>query len=638
MPSPPLVDNAPGGLVSAARSFRSDRAFGNGLYKTSYSNGRKSSLCRQQSLQFDEDLKRWISNASGRFHVRIFFREMCGHALFVFFGPLSWPLVFWIYGGTVGLLNRGFWVRRGRFFFAHLSGFVIQFVQWATLCMALTTWAVFRPAALMSVELKLLVVSLFMRNVTIAIKYAYMSSSTWERLNFEVLAPEYLNSLLLARGWFLVPAELMQLHAELSLVGVVGSREQRSALSMKFMSWPRSLEELAQLRQRMDVSSKHMYKLPTGRIINPKSMFRKIETREISNAFEKHSFDTSLLTETNEEDGLVFSKAAEGQLVSIDAIFLYFLRALLRNETAVIPHRPLMAALPVITLATILMPSIMRVAGGGQFFGNSTASFLVVVGMWPSTFVSTASSLLFILVGAKDMWRRRALMRSCAALLSFQHYYRHHCPAEVMLLPVLDLTDPHTIEAWAKLRQLCHDWGRFYQLRIGAFATVFACCTFVMLLDTLAVMYIMPYRTYISLNLTDLFVMGLLSFMVLISVVVLVYFGNEVNESSARHVFLLTRQRLLATSRRHRGIVDSRLHGVAAGACNDDDMERMADFLDVLCADITAEHQAHPVRLLGSYCGYSLLSALYFIPLSFVSTLITFCSRSATAKYCSAPG
>merc|ERR1712032_929086 len=101
--------------------------------------------------------------------------------------------------------------------------------------------------------------------------------------------------------------------------------------------------------------------------------------------------------------------------------------------------------------------------------------------------------------------------------------------------------------------------GRFYQLRIGAFTTVFACCTFAMLLDILAVMYIKPYTTYITLNLTDFFVMGLLSFMVLTCVVVLVYFGNEVNESSARHVFLLTRQRLLATSRRHRGVVDSPL-------------------------------------------------------------------------------
>eukprot|EP00971_Amphidinium_carterae_P344561 6485026-Amphidinium_carterae.2 len=35
--------------------------------------------------------------------------------------------------------------------------------------------------------------------------------------------------------------------------------------------------------------------------------------------------------------------------------------------------------------------------------------------------------------------------------------------------------------------------------------------------------------------------------------------------------------------------------------------------LDMLCDDIEAEHRADPVKLIGLYCCYCLISVLYFI-------------------------
>lgn len=58
---------------------------------------------------------------------------------------------------------------------------------------------------------------------------------------------------------------------------------------------------------------------------------------------------------------------------------------------------------------------------------------LAVVCLYPSNFTCLLSSLCFIGVGALDMWRRRALMRSCAAMLSVQREFRRHCPAEARL-------------------------------------------------------------------------------------------------------------------------------------------------------------------------------------------------------------
>lgn len=82
----------------------------------------------------------------------------------------------------------------------------------------------------------------------------------------------------------------------------------------------------------------------------------------------------------------------------------------------------------------------------------------IAVPNWTMTY----ANMMFIETAVKDMWRRRALLRSCSALLSLQRMHRRGCPAEVDQLPMLDLTDPQTIESWRKLRQLCFDWGDIF--------------------------------------------------------------------------------------------------------------------------------------------------------------------------------
>merc|ERR1712048_1417298 len=107
--------------------------------------------------------------------------------------------------------------------------------------------------------------------------------------------------------------------------------------------------------------------------------------------------------------------------------------------------------------------------------------------------------------------------------------------------------------------------------------------------------------------------------MVLLSIVVLVGMGGEVNDVPSRHVFLLTRQRLMLTN--------MATDPAVAHEFDSESLDSTTNAIDVLCADIAAQHEVHPVRLLGLYCGYSLLSTIYFIPAYVVSSVITYCLK-----------
>ena len=65
-----------------------------------------------------------------------------------------------------------------------------------------------------------------------------------------------------------------------SQVGVIGSHAQRSAVTVKFLPWPRNEMDLLAMRKRVDVSSKTMFFAPTGEIMRPKSCRRKAWAEE----------------------------------------------------------------------------------------------------------------------------------------------------------------------------------------------------------------------------------------------------------------------------------------------------------------------------------------------------------------------
>ena len=190
----------------------------------------------------------------------------------------------------------------------------------------------------------------------------------------------------------------------------------------------------------------------------------------------------------------LFKTAEVGGEVTIEDLFLYFLRAIQRSEKVVIP--PCVRMNLILTLIAIFIPSFLRLRNDGWFLGPDTASAVLVVGFWPSNFLCMLSSLSFIAVGGVDMWRRRCLMRSCAAMLAVSREFRRHCPAEVDMLPVLDLSDVNTVAGWRKLRQLCTEWGKFYHLRVRAFSAEFFFFLLIILADIMAGMLIQDYTEF----------------------------------------------------------------------------------------------------------------------------------------------
>lgn len=587
-------------------------------------------LSEYESLP-DPDLQEWMSSVSAEINWEVFIVECIGQSAFAVLGPLSWPLLCILYGcGTAGLCNRGFWISKEA-----LQNFVVQTLIWSFLFASLVTWAIYRPGEVKMAEFKLFLSGLFLRSTTIAIKYAYLPYHQWQRMNTEHMASEYNQSLLLATAWQKIPAATRDFYSRLSLRTVLGDSDMWADFSMQFMSWPTSKPQRRQLQMRVGKTTQTMLRVPTGKILRFNSIFSEaVETRSV---LERENANDSSDTNANP----VFEIAKKGGRLSVEDTFNYILRSVLRREGVVFALG--IPSIMIITVMLTFLPSIVRSAAGNAFVGHSLEAKIVIIGMMPYNFISIAGSMMFIYTGAKDMWRRRAMLRSCAALLSFQDIYRVSCPTEVMMLPILDLMDASTLHSWMKLRMLCFDFGRFFRLRIETFATVFTGCVVAMLADLLLLLNTPRYRDIVEMNFTDLAVTGILATSVLGSIVTLVTLGSEVNESTQRHSFLLNRQRLTAVAmcrdvaRRD----PSARKEISNHDLDDiDNLEHVADFIDVLCSDIAAEHEVHPMKLIGLYCGYSLLSTVYFVPAYVISQILGFCfdPTAGTDMYCSLSG
>eukprot|EP00435_Cladocopium_sp_Y103_P051294 s992_g15.t2 len=615
------------------------------------------------ATKFHMDLEHWVTEVS---------EELLGQMIHTIFGPLSVPVLLLLYGGKVGLENRSFW--------PFSSSAMLGNIIWAFLMTGIVA-NFFSPAGVMLIEQK---------NLPIATKYAYTSSQTWDSFNRKPIDAKYRAYMNMLIGWYMIPEENFVLQAEVAFVGVIGSHAQRSEVRVKFLPWPRNEKDLLAMRKRVDVSSKTMFFAPTGEVLRPKSCRRKAARRRImgrdttlpecemqslydgmsslKNKSERSlgkirplpaqqpspvglaalpselcplgsSFvggkeqkldDATGSTGYAQEDDekILFKTAAAGGEVPIEDLFLYFLRAVQKSERAMCP--PIVKLNLILVLPTLLVPSFLRLKNTGYFLGPDPVAVLAVVGLWPSNFVCLLSSLCFIAVGALDMWRRRALMRSCAAMLSVQREFRRHCPAEVDMLPVLDFSDVKTIAGWRKLRQLCGEWGKFYHHRIRAFSAEFFAFLLIILADLMVGMLVPEYTELSGVNLSSLLVAGMVSTALIVSILLLVYLGNEVNEAAERHRFILNRTRCLLIAMKH----DDESRQNTTLACSKEKLEKSTDMMASLSDELESESKVMPLTLLGMPLGYSLLSFLNFIPIGVVSTLVNFCGNKDNVSRC----
>ncbi|CAE7348075.1 unnamed protein product [Symbiodinium natans] len=623
---------------------------------------------RESATDFHKDLDNWVSEVSEVFHYRVFIIELAGQLLYSVLGPLSTPILLLLYGGRTGLMNRGFWIFR-----LDRSAF-FQFLTWAFLFASVVCMYFFDDLNEVTlIEKKLTVIGLLMRNLPVATKYAYTSTPTWNQLNTAEVDLKYRLYMNLLTGWLTIPAENFDLQAEVAFVTVVGSRQRRSRTLLKFLPWPRSEHELFVMRERVDITSKTMFYAPTGRILRESSRFRKAEKQQILLFDDTEEYEESspaksrqvvtdlgqiraglvnaesgrqlppddtipqpgLIDQNKDYDLDIFRAASAGQAVPIQDLFLYMLRGVMRSERAMFPK--LVRPLFLFTVALVLLPSFVRglkTGGNGWsgMFGTGVGAQIAIIGMFPSAFGCFLSSSIFMVTGAIDVWRRRALMRSCAAMLSVQREFRRHCPAEVDMLPILDLSDVKTIVAWRKLRQLCNEWGKFFHVRIRAFTAQFLLLMLFVVGDLIAGMLLYPDYTDLSgVSVTSLAVSGAICALLMTGIVSMVFLGNEVNAAFDRHVYLLYRQRSLMLARR---FGDDSLRKCESLRNEAATMAECSEVIAAVCEELDFEGKVKPLTLFGLRLGWSLLSALNFIPLGVGTTVFSFCSSEETKARC----
>ncbi|CAE7339892.1 unnamed protein product [Symbiodinium sp. CCMP2592] len=202
---------------------------------------------------------------------------------------------------------------------------------------------------------------------------------------------------------------------------------------------------------------------------------------------------------------------------------------------------------------------------------------------------------------------------------------------------------PWTDGQLAALQRYFASWREefFFVLAVVAYERAeFFFFLLVILADIMAGMLIQDYTEFSGVNLASLVVTGTVSISLMVSIFVLVYLGNEVNQSAERHRFLLHRSRTLMTSMRYRTstCMMPKMSQAVTGVMPPDptpmELEQASELISCLGDELESEGKVLPLTLLGMPLGWSLLSVLQFIPIGVMTTLLQFCGNDATADRC----
>lgn len=441
---------------------------------------------------------------------------------------------------------------------------------------------------------------------------------------------------------------MARLYAEISFVGVLGTWPQRRRTCAKFVRWPDSGEP-GLFRARVDRTSRRLIVKPTKGLerirqgptgplpVNGKfSALRPSAKPFKSTAQRNGSIDelrASLLSHWPNDDPSKDANADQDVIGAIDAgrtvlaedLFSFMVRAVIRSEQALLPKKAIRIAKLMIALTLLLLPFGVQLYICGRSPEGMTGMSMKYI-VWAVTsflpqFLMILANLSFIEVAARDMWRRRALLRCCAAFLTTQHAARKGIPAEIDALPILDMRDPTSVIAWRKLRQMSFDWGYYYYVRIQGFVCAFVLAMTFWCADLALSLQVPAYEEVFPISITKLIIFFGMLLPVCFCLVILAVLGEQVNGASAYHQVLLRKQRLAILSQHHLGSGEK---GQAAEA-EDEGAAAAGSLLEMLCTDLAETQVAEPVTLLGLYCGYSLLSLLYVVPLTMVFWVGEFC-------------
>lgn len=535
-----------------------------------------------------ELLINWSLDAAEKMNVGILVKEFIGQMAWFLFGPFALPLLLPFYTSAQALKNRGMWPGKVAFMnFSWMIGIIFGFMMSSVIII----YAAAQPEDTHPIEVMVIIFFIFLRCVTIAIKYAYIPVPMWYQLREVQATKKRLAGWLILLSWRDVKSETANMYADLSFLTITSNVDDGPCL--RFLPWPRGIQQLS--------SSCHMQ----GRVTREEVAKMMLNGSHHVQSQIPTGFDfTWEIPRFHDDANWSFLKSPDhAPAVPLRVFFKELIDVVLEaeRESALARNGPRITVL--VSVIFIFLPCIGRVLEDKPFLGRDLSMAISLLSIFP-LFPQVSANLGFLHCAVLDMSRRRSLVRCCAALLSTRPEDRTGVPWKVTALPVLDLRDPETVKAFWLLRGMCMDWGKIFSLRCARFSESFAasCCGiiiwFLILIETQ--MYDLISRTLILIVLTTLVLLGGV-------IVALAVIGDGVNSGAARLGFLLDK---------HASGIQTAvtLYGGDNG-CDPETMTASAELIGLASADIVADQEAYPVKLLGMYCGFSLLSALYTIPI-----------------------
>jgi len=552
---------------------------------------------RTHSCDYSEELlSTWVLDAAEGFNITVFITELFGQTMFGLFGPFAIPFLYMLYGFSItGLKNRAMWPQAKKNQLVWSLTFVINMFMGAGILTATVMFFAVEHTTEYPAIVQVIVI-MILRCVTISIKYAYMPLPSWRQLSVVVMPEQRLLGLLVVGTWQHVKPATAKKYAELSMLTVLGPGLPQ--FKMKFLPPPITCNaaHLASRRQgkatRQVIAEFMLQEAEAGKVVLPEGL----------------DIGTDLPVQAT--DGFRPTDAT----VTLEEMF----HGLITNVLMYEEGKKMWKLVPKIvqfgTICFLLLQPLCRIITGGNFFGNCLGSVIIFCITILPNYVNCLTSFFFLAVAMKDMWRRLVLMRSCAALLSYHPEDRRGLPLQTRCVGLLDMQDPETAESFRLLRCLCMDWGKAFTLRCAAFSGAYATAVIIFIGWTLLVIEAKLQK----LLSTSLLLTALIpSFSIGCAIAGLAFLGEGVNSATARFAYLIQKQKI--------AIQAETLEGDASS--EDNRSFKAMEFLDSVVADIALEQQEYPIRLLGMYCGISLLRALYVVPLYVGSRIANLCSE-----------
>eukprot|EP00927_Polykrikos_kofoidii_P021204 TRINITY_DN20147_c0_g2_i1.p1 TRINITY_DN20147_c0_g2~~TRINITY_DN20147_c0_g2_i1.p1 ORF type:complete len:625 (-),score=65.84 TRINITY_DN20147_c0_g2_i1:214-1995(-) len=546
-----------------------------------------------------KDLEEWMFRMSETFEVGIFLREFVNQSLHAILSVFSIPILFLTYNKSwQALRNRNFTVRSGPL------DFVLSLLRLA----AWTIFFVYRPPDVSYSELILDVVIVFLRQLTVSIKYAYMPRKTWDSMNVSPWDGTLRKSFLLVATWLIITPEVAEREAELSLVTVLGPGN--IDIRMKFLPDCSDTDVVPQAIHRQSQSTRHILKnIASG----------AETTTSKDSAPTAASVAAAPLKSERQWHFESVEKCRDGsQSIALRCFFKQFAVAVERKENRWAIWKVACAVLPLLALQLLILPMLGRHFMGYPFYGQNTSATLYMSLVFMPNFLNVWGNLAFLLAAVKDITRRRWMVQSLAALLSTHTNDRKGVLPELRDVPMLDLSDSRTIEAMRLLYPLCLSWGRGWSMRCTAFASGFSVVTVILMAWLLSLAQLddltLISPTLVLVTTFTLLILG--GFIVLLALI-----GGGVNSSAKKLSLLL---------QKHADAMRSPKQLWAGNSTNDIDTQEAqltATAIENAATSILSLHEQHPEKLLGIYCGVGVLTALYSVPVIYASQLWEFCSQ-----------